>query len=186
MREVVALDPRGNLRARPLKSRQDPAILDGGRLNGRAGLGADAEENEPRRIPELVGQLLALGDPVLAEVDVGARRHHRQPPAHGVGSVSRKLSATWEGRRARSTLDQIERIDPGTQGLRHPAAVRRLDRRVYVDVVERNLVRELQPHHDHPRYPQEDDVPGRDEHVSGVEGPELGGGVGPAERGERP
>ena len=58
--------------------------------------------------------------------------------------------------------------------------------RVDVDVGERHLAGELEPHHDHARDPQEEDVARRREHVGRVEGAQLGRVLGPAERRERP
>ena len=45
---------------------------------------------------------------------------------------------------------------------------------MHVDVVERDVARELEPHHDHPGDPQEEDVARRREHVGGVEGRSSG------------
>ncbi len=57
---------------------------------------------------------------------------------------------------------------------------------MHVDAAERDLARELEAHHHHPGHPQEQDVARRREHVGRVEGAQLRGVVGPAERRERP
>ncbi len=57
---------------------------------------------------------------------------------------------------------------------------------MHVDVVERDVARELEPHEDHAGDPQEEDVARRQQHVGRVEGAQLVGLVGPAERRERP
>ena len=144
------------------------------------------QEHQPRRVEELVGELAALGDLVLVEAHVLRRRHRQQAEAHGVGAVGGELAALLEDRRARAALDQVERVDPGAERLRHPAPVGRLDDRVDVDVAERDVAHELEPEHDHPGHPQEDDVARREQHVGRVEGAQLRRVVGPAERRERP
>ena len=45
-------------------------------------------------------------------------------------------------------------------------------------------VGEMQPHHHHPRYPEEENVEAGLQQLSGVEGLEVVGLVGPAEDGE--
>ena len=57
---------------------------------------------------------------------------------------------------------------------------------MHVDLVEGNVAGELEAQHDHPRDPQEEDVPGRGEHVGRVERPQLRRRLGPAERCEGP
>src|SRR6266581_6473391 len=54
------------------------------------------------------------------------------------------------------------------------------------DVRERHLAHELEARHDHAADPEKDDLAGRAVHVRRVEGPQVLGLVGPAERGERP
>src|SRR4051794_38930226 len=83
-------------------------------------------------------------------------------------------------------VDLLERVDPGPEALRHPAPVARLDHRVDVDVTERDRAGELEPGHHHPRDPEEEDLAGGGQEAGRVEGPQLGGVVGPAERGEGP
>ena len=130
------------------------------------------QQDQPRGVPQLVGEVASLLDAVRGEADVLARRHRQQAEAQGVGAVD---------------LDLVQRVDPGAERLRHPPAVGGLDDGVDVDVVERDLAGELEPHHDHPRDPEEDDVAGRGEEVGRVERREQRiVGVGPAERRERP
>ena len=61
-------------------------------------------------------------------------------------SPNRSASAPYAGTRrpprtraAAASVDQVERVDPGAERLRHPAPVRRLDHRVDVHVRERDL-----------------------------------------------
>ena len=51
---------------------------------------------------------------------------------------------------------------------------------------ERHVLHEVQPHHHHPRDPEEDDVEAGDERVGRIVARELRGPVGPAQRRERP
>ncbi len=120
---------------------------------------------EPRRVEELVRELPALGDRALVEAHVLRRGHRQQPVADGVGAVGGEIAALGEHGRTRAAVDQRQRVDPGAERLRHPAPVRRLDDRVHVDVVERDVAGELEPHEDHPGDPQEQDVARRREHV---------------------
>ena len=155
-----------------LEARQDPGVLD--RRRARLGqLLGRAQQHEPRGVPELVGELAALGDLVLVEADVLRGGHREQAEAHRVGAVGGELAALLEDGRARAALDQRQRVDPGAERLRHPAAVGRLDDRVQVDVGERDVARELDPEHDHPGHPQEEDLAARREDVGRVEGAQL-------------
>ena len=100
------------------------------------------------------------------------RGHRQQAEAQRVGAVD---------------VDLVERVDPGAERLRHPPSVGRLDDRGDVDVVERDVAGELDPHHHHPRDPEEDDVARRGQEAGGIEGVAAAGRlVGPAEGRERP
>ena len=55
-----------------------------------------------------------------------------------------------------------------------------------VDILERDLPHEFEPHHLHPGNPEEDDVKTGDQDRGGIKGFQLRGLVRPAERGERP
>ena len=183
--ELEVLERRLRRRLGALQAREDPRVLD--RDRARLGqLGRDAQQQQPRRVPELVGELAALGDLVLVEADVLRRGHREQAEAHRVGAVGGELAALLEDRRARAAVDQAQRVDAGAERLRHPPPVGRLDERVDVDVGERDVVRELEAEHDHPRDPEEDDVAARGEHVGRVERAQLRRVLGPAERRERP
>ena len=59
-------------------------------------------------------------------------------------------------------------------------------RAVQIDGVERQLAHELEPEHDHPRHPEEEDVVAGLHHRRWVVAAQVGGVVGPAEGGERP
>ena len=83
-------------------------------------------------------------------------------------------------------VDDVERVDGVALDLRHLLAVLVGDHRVQVDRPERHLLHEVQPRHHHPRDPEEDDVVPGLEQRRRVEGLELAGLVGPAQRRERP
>ena len=174
LREVEAVQARLRLGLRRLQAREDPAVLDRARLRPGAGRGvgvvADAQHDEARRVVELVGERLALGDLLLAEAHVLRGGHRQQPEAHGVGAVGGEVAALRERRRPRAALDERQRVDAGAQRLAHPPPVGRLDDRVDVDVLERDVVGEAQPQHHHPRDPQKQDVAPRREHVGRIEG----------------
>jgi hypothetical protein len=82
--------------------------------------------------------------------------------------------------------DRLDRIDARAEALRHAPAVGREDHRVDVDVLERNVAGELEPHHDHARDPEVEDLARGREEVGRIEGAQLGRVVGPAEHRERP
>ena len=172
--ELEGRDGVRDVRDRPLQAGEDPGVLDRLRV-GRDGrqrhaLG-HAQQHEARRVEELVRELLALQHLLVGEAHVLRGGHGEQAEAHRVGAV---------------LVDQVERVDARAQRLGHPAPVAGEDRRVDVDVRERHVAGELQPEHDHPRDPQEEDVARRGEHVGRVEGAQLGRVVRPAQRGERP
>jgi hypothetical protein len=155
---------------RPLEAREDPAILDLGRDRFRLDL-SGIEQDQSRRVPQLVGEVAALLDLGVGVAHVLGRGHRQQAEAQGVGAVH---------------VDLVERIDPGAEALRHPPPVAGLDHRVDVDVLEGHVAGELEPGHDHPRHPEEEDLARRGEEAGRVEGAQLGGVVGPAERREGP
>ena len=70
VREVVAVDPGGDLVLGALEPREDPPILDRRGLDRRPRVVADPEQDQPRGVPQLVCELEALRDPLLAEAHV--------------------------------------------------------------------------------------------------------------------
>ena len=122
-------------------------------------------------VPELVGEVAALLDLGVGEAHVLGRGHRQQAEAQGVGAVD---------------VDLLQRVDPGAEALRHPPPVAGLDHRVHVDVAEGDGAGELEPHHHHPRHPEEEDLARGGEEAGRVEGAQLRRLVGPAERREGP
>ena len=168
--EVVDAHRLLDRREAALEAARDPAVdLGGVAALRRVSLGA--EQHEPGRVPQLVGEAAAHGDLLFAEAHVLGAAHEQQAEARGVGAVR---------------VDHLERVDARTQTLAHAPAVGGLDHRMEVDVVEGDVVHELEAHHDHARDPQEDDVAPRAQHVRRIEVGQVGGLLGPAERGERP
>ena len=55
---------------------------------------------------------------------------------------------------------------------------------VQIDVGKRRLVHEVEPRHDHPRHPEEDDLGCGDDGVAGIEAGQILGVVGPAQTGK--
>ena len=168
--EVVGLELLGDRGDRPLQPREDPAVLDAGRPRRRLDLGR-VEQDQPAGVPELVGEVAALLDLGVGVAHVLGRGHRQQAEAQRVGAVH---------------VDLLQRVDPGAEALRHPPPVAGLDHRVDVDVAEGDVAGELEPGHDHPRHPEEEDLARRGEEAGRVEGAQLGRVVGPAERREGP
>ncbi len=181
--EVVAVEGLAEGADLALQPRDDPAVLDPvrpglepsphpRRSSLLRGLGVRVQQDQPRGVPHLVRQVAPLLDPVRRVAHVLRRGHGQEAEAQRVGAVD---------------LDLVEGVDPGAERLRHPASVGRLDDRGDVDVVERPLAHELDPHHHHPRDPEEEDVARRHQRVGGIERVQQRGRlVGPAERRERP
>ncbi len=182
MGEVVGLELLGDGGDRPLQPGEDPAVLrsTGNRRRDLALrricvrlilIEFAIQQDQSGRVPELVREVRPLLDLGVGEADVLGRGHRQQPEAQRVGAVA---------------VDLLERVDPGPEALRHPPPVAGLDHRVDVDVAERDVAGELDPHHDHPRDPEEEDLARGGEEAGRIEGAQLRGVVGPAERRERP
>ena len=129
------------------------------------------EQDQPAGVPELVGEVAALLDLGVGVAHVLGRGHRQQAEAQRVGAVD---------------VDLLQRVDPGAEALRHPPPVAGLDHRVDVDVAEGDVAGELEPGHDHPRHPEEEDLARGGEEAGRVEGAQLRRVVGPAERREGP
>ena len=168
--EVVRLQTLLDLRARTVDPREDPALegLLGPCLDPGTGR---VRKDQARHVPELVRKLATLLDRPDREAHVLRGRHLQQPVARGVRAV---------------VLDRVEGIDPRAEALRHPPPVRRVDRRVDVDRVERNVAHQLEPGHDHSRLPEEDDPAVGRADVVRIPRAQLGRVVRPAERREGP
>ena len=155
---------------------QDPPVH-GVEASGRLRVGGEGptfevHEQEARGVPDLVGEPGAQLEGIPVHKDVLALGgHERQGELEGVGAV---------------LLDHLEGIDAVAEGLGHLAALHVPDQAVNVHVREGNLAHELQPHHDHPGDPEEDDVVGRDQGRGGVEALEVFGLLRPAQGRERP
>ena len=84
-------------------------------------------------------------------------------------------------------VDQVDRVEHIALRLGHLVAVAVAHQAVHVDLVKGHLaVPELEPHHDHARDPEEDDIEAGHQHAGGVEIPEAFALFGPAQRGEGP
>ena len=181
--EVVELE-RGRARARTrrasatvrsvIRSSRERIQRSSTRL-GAAGAGATPSSTPSRISREAFHSLFARSRPCLT----------RSSPSSGRPGRTTSPAARSAARRAPCSASiSVERVDPGAERLRHPAAVGRLDHRVDRDVGERQLAGELDPEHHHPRDPEEDDVARRREHVGRVEGAQLGR-LAPASRASR-
>src|SRR5579872_2875728 len=170
VREVELAEQALELELRLGEAREDPALLERPRaLVGRRA--CRRLQDQPRHVPELVGELAPLLDRALGERHVLRRRHLHQAVPRRVGAVA---------------VDERERVHAGAEALRHAAAGRRVHERMDDDVAERHVAHQLEPDEDHPVLPEADDVaPGRVE-IAGIERAQVLGVVRPAERRERP
>ena len=147
--EVAARPRAGSARgARGSSAPRSPAAAPPARVAG-------VHQDQAGGGPELLRELPALLDRALGEGHVLRRGHLHQPVAGRVRAVA---------------LDQRERVHPGAEALRHPAAGRRVHERVDDDVLERDVAHQLEPGEDHPVLPEADDVARGRVQVAGVEG----------------
>ena len=162
-------------RRRLLAARQDPAV--GERIVLRRRSEARIEvlqihEHEARGVPQLVREISRRFDALPVEAHVVARRVARnEHEAQGVRTV---------------LVDDLDGIDAVAERLRHLAPLAVAHETVDEYVAERDVLAELQAHHDHACDPEEDDVIARHENARRVELLELGRLLGPAHRLERP
>ena len=130
-------------------------------------------EEEPRRVPNLVGECAVAFSAGHVEGDVGAGRGHGgQREAHRVGAV---------------LLDDFDGIDDVALGLGHLFAVGVADQGVDINLAEGNRFRKgalasirhrhvagkPAAQHDHARHPEEEDVEAGDQEAGGIEGVEI-------------
>ena len=175
-RVVAFADCHVEARENPLVGARQRRVTDA-RERGD-GAFADARQEEATDVPQL-GRKVAPGLERLVEVGViepvvDAQAHlAHDRPAQRVGAVAR---------------NDVERIDPVAERLRHLAALRIAHRAVQVHGVERRAVLriEVDPRHDHARDPEEEDLGGGHEHVGRIEGAQVVRVMRPAERRERP
>ena len=166
---------------RARQPRQDPAVRQVELVGRDVGqrphrVLAQRRQQQAADVPELVGEVPPRGERRLevigVEDDVGP---HRQPAgdreAQGVGA---------------ELPHDLERVDAVAERLRHLDVMRVAHRAVQVDRVERHAPHEVEPRHDHPRHPEEDDLGSGDQDVGGVVAREVGGLLRPAQGRERP
>jgi hypothetical protein len=153
--EVVGVDPLRVGGDRPLQAGEDPAILGLRSAWSRLDLGR-VQQHQARGVPHLVGEIAPLLDLGVGIAHVLGRGHRQQPEAERVRAVD---------------LDLVQRVDAGAEALRHATPVAGLDHGMHVDIVKGDIVRELEPGHDHPRHPEEEDLAGGGEEIGGIEGP---------------
>ena len=156
--EVVGLELLGSLCNLLGKAGKHPGILCRLCLRGARRIAVEVHLHEAGSVPDLrdkgacllgtrrVDELSRLLVDVGIELDVLVRRDERQKvEAHSVSAV---------------LLDEVHRVHAVALGLGHAAAILGKDRGVDVDVVERNLVREVERAHDHAGNPEGNDVAG--------------------------
>ena len=101
--------------------------------------------------------------------------------------AGRDTDSHCQAQRVRAVLlDQLERILNVALDLAHLDAAFGADEAIQVHRVKRRALGELQPKHDHPGDPEEQDVVARLHDRRGVKRPQVGSIVGPAEGAERP
>ena len=127
---------------------------------------------EPRRVPQLGGEVAIAFDAPLIHLHVAALAFHRRhEEAQRVGAI---------------LVDEAQRIDHVALGFGHLRPVGGAHEAVEIEPLPRVLARHRLSHHHHPRIPEEQDVEAGDEEVVGVVAGEELGLLRPAERGERP
>ena len=121
---------------------------------------------QPRRVPQLGDEAAISLHPLRAELHVPPRAGQR---ADG--------EAQCVGPKA---VDQRQRVDDVAAGLAHllPAFV--THQAMDHDLAERHVAAEVQPHHQHPGHPEEDDVEPGHQHVAGIVARQLGRRLGPS------
>ncbi len=162
-----ALQQLANLRYQPVKSAADPAILGGERWLGllHLPLAQDAED-KPGRIPELVGKVATPLKLPRAQPGIITRgASGGQGKSKGIGAV---------------LLHRLNGVNHVPLRLAHLLALLITNETVEVDLAEGNLAGVLQPHHDHPGHPEEEDIVAGLHHRGGIEITEVLGVVRPA------
>jgi hypothetical protein len=214
--EAVTFDRLGDCALRDLQARQYPAVCQGtlqGLVTLITGQGAvlalGVHQHEARRVPELVAEIAVPLNASSAELDIAAgRRERREGESHCIGAegwdalgevLARQLfdpcgqlrlhhaaGAFCDQALQVDAVDHVDGVEHVALRLRHLLTFGIADQAVDVDLVERHLVHELQPHHDHPGDPEEDDVEAGDQHVGRIELAQAIGLIGPAECREGP
>ena len=169
----------------------------------------DVLQHEARRVPELVAEVAVSLDTAEIETDVPALGSKRaECEAQRVGAVGGnsvgKLPAggRYDARRElrlheaggalgnelveSDSVAEVEGIEDVALRLRHLVAVRVANEAVDVDLPKGHVPHELEPEHDHPGDPEEDDVEAGNQHRGRVEGAQPRVVLRPAERREGP
>ncbi len=129
-------------------------------------------EHEAGRIPHLIGKVAVGLHAGEREVNVVA--------GSGAGEEGEAQGVTAV------LVYDLQRIYHVVLGAAHLLTVFVPHHPVQVDVVEWDVASTLQPHHDHPRHPEEQDVVAGLEDGGGVEVAQILGVVGPAQGGKGP
>ena len=176
--ELIAFERGIDTLAQAAQKRKNPAVLEHQRApvrpdRQRIGLQIfGVHQNEPGRVPELVGEVAITLETLHREIDLARLRRVRgQGQAHGIGALGG---------------DDHERIDRVAFAFAHLAAVLVHDERRDENTAERDVLHDLESHHDHARDPEENDVVRRDEVRGGVIARQLRRLLRPAHRRERP
>src|SRR2546426_676282 len=174
------LERPGRLGDRGLEPRQDPAIGKGERLHvdrlDRLHRLRELREHESPDVPQLVGEVAAGREGGVEVIRVEDQvRPEGNPrdrgPAQCVGPVH---------------PDDVERIDPVAERLRHLTVLHVAHRAVQVDRGKGALPEAVVAGHDHPGDPEEQDLGRCYERVAGIEAAQVRCLVRPAEGRERP
>ena len=113
------------------------------------------QESKAAGVPQLVAKIASFDDLLLVEADVLTLRcDAHQPEAQTISTIFR---------------DQVERVRRVAEAFRHLAPLLITDNSGEIHVAKRHFARILQPGHDHPRHPEEDDVRTSDERAGRIE-----------------
>ena len=162
-----------------------------------------------RGVPQLVAEVAVALDAAQVELDVAPGGGERgEGEAQGVGAeagdavgevlagllgdllgqvrLHHALGALGDQGLQLDAVDQIDGVEHVALGLGHLVAVGVAHQAVDVDVPKGHVTHELEPHHDHPGDPEEDDVEAGDQDRGGVEGAQALGVLRPAQGAEGP
>mmetsp|Transcript_6766 Transcript_6766/g.16439 ORF Transcript_6766/g.16439 Transcript_6766/m.16439 type:complete len:545 (-) Transcript_6766:224-1858(-) len=182
LKAVVASLGRG------IQPRQNPDVDGLGTLEDRlehrgieAEVLADTHQRKASRVPQLVAELAVRHDPRHIEIEIPCLQCVREKPvAKRVGAALGKALREVELQSCGSlddlirvqvallqlllqplqgsALNDLDRINHIAQGFAHLAAILVPDHRVQENGIERQLVCQREPHHDHPRDPEEQNI----------------------------
>ena len=140
------------------KLNSSPSNIDGSN-SWRAVIIRQVHKNKTRRIPELINEILVAGNPIFGQFDVATHG------GHGCQSKPESIGAVF--------LHDVERVDDVPFRFGHLLPFFVAHQCMNVNVPKRDIIHELEPHHDHPRHPEKQNIETRDQGGGRVEALEI-------------